>query len=149
MTTFTSYRKAFPFFLILVIITILSGCYSVKTLPKSEIFNADKKYYYIHSGNKSYRLTNISESDGILLGTIDNREVFHSKNKAIRFYIAPDTILKVDETNVSIPLKNVVKVETYRVNGIGIFTTIAGVAGFTLTAALVTYIIAYSVAVHH
>ncbi len=129
---------------IIIITSCLQGCYSLKIIPENEISGYDNKYVYVHSGYNTNRISNAVVEDGILTGTIETKEVFHPRNKAIHIYFAPDSILKKGAENVSIPLENIARVEKYRLDGLRLITGIAGTAGYIVTSYLTLFIIAYS-----
>ncbi|MFZ0280752.1 MAG: hypothetical protein WAL29_03835 [Bacteroidales bacterium] len=144
MTSLKDICKFSCLFIILAFETALSGCYSLQHIPANEMTDPGNKYTYIHSGYNSYRISDISATDGFLTGTIEEKEVFHSKNKAIHIYFAPDSIVKKGESHIFIPFENIVSVEKFRLEGARVLAGFAGAAGYAITAVLTLYIIAYS-----
>ncbi len=86
---------------------------------------------------------------GVLTGTIDDKDVFHPKNKAIHIYFAPDSMVKKGDSHVFIPLENIVSVEKFRLDGVRLLAGFAGAAGYTLGALITLYIIAYTSSFDH
>ena len=149
MTSLKYFSKFSCLFIILVLATRLSSCYSLQYLPDSEITDPANKFTYIHSGLNSYRISDITATDGVLTGTIDGKEVFHPKNKAIHIYFAPDSMVKKGDSHVYIPLENIVSVEKFRMDGLRLLAGFAGGAGYTLGALITLYIIAYTSSFQH
>lgn len=128
-----------------IVITCISGCFTIKTIPKSGIGPDGKKYFYVHSGGTVNRITNIEVNDTALTGTIDNGEVFHEMNRQVDIYVAADPLKRLNEKNeLTIPLDYIVKVDTYRLDIPRLIRNIAGFTGYIGTAYLTIWIIAWS-----
>lgn len=138
MQKYSDYQKTVALFLAGLIMFTFSGCYTLRGIQKGEMQYAAGKYYYIHGVNTAYQINNAVISNGVLTGSITHLPEPPKKKDIVHIYVAPDSVIKKDGNNVSIPFKNIAKAETNKVDGAKtvIFTT--GMAVGTLfTLALI------------
>jgi len=94
----------------------LPGCYSTRSISKSEIQYANRTYYFIHGRNTSYRISSVNISNGILSGFIDYSATV-TKNRSIHIYVAPDSAIVKSNEAVSVPFSSIAKVEVDKIDG--------------------------------
>ncbi len=116
MHKFKEYQKLVALLLSAFMIFELPGCYSLRSIPKSEIQYASKTYYFIHGRNTSYRISSVIITNGILSGYLDYSAIV-KKNKSIHLYVAPDSAIVKSNESISVPFNSIAKVEVNKVDG--------------------------------
>jgi len=120
--------------LLLSVLFITTGCYSLKEIPRKDIALTGRTIYVIHTADTSYILTGSDCSGGFIKGTIDPDNSRTPRLRTVHFYIAPGSAVQQDGKMISVPVSNIAKVETARTDGIKIigFLTTAGFVGIPL-----------------
>src|SRR5512133_2590529 len=117
MQKFSDYQKTVALFLAGLIMFTFSGCYTLRGVPKGEMQYAAGKYYYIHGVNTAYQINNSVISNGVLSGSITHLPEPQKKKDIVHIFVAPDSVIKVNGSNVSIPFENIAKAEINKVDG--------------------------------
>jgi hypothetical protein len=140
MRKFNRFQKTLAWVLSLLVILQFSGCWTVKQVPRSQLGYSEKTYYFIHSQNSSYQITNTTLSEGILSGKVAGLAKAPEKGQSIHIYVAPDSAVRVNGDVISVASANIAKME---IDDIDVGRTIFTVAGVASAAFMVVVIIAW------
>ncbi len=138
----SEYQRTVALFLAGLIMFTFSGCYTLKGVHKGEIQYSAGKYYYIHGVNSAFQINNAVISNGVLTGKITHLPEPQKKKDIVHVYVAPDSVIKNDGSNISIPFENIAKAEINKLDGSKtvIFTT--GIAVGTVYAIVIIALLA-------
>ena len=142
MRKYNEYQKVVALFLSGLIMLTFSGCYSLRGIPKGEIQYAGGKYYYIHGVNSSFKINNVVISNGVLTGSSTYLPEPEKKKDVIHVYVAPDSAIKIDGRNISIPFENIAKAEINKVDGAKTVVTGAAIGVGTVYAVALIWLLA-------
>jgi hypothetical protein len=130
--------KIISILMIFILLIQLTGCYTTRVIPRSELNDSTGFDYVIHGKKSKYLLENTEISDGILYGKINLK--YHTGKKQILIYPSSDSIMKINSENIlSIPLDNIAKVEKRKLSALKVTLLSVGSAiGFLYLIAAIS-----------
>ena len=111
MKKHSPFSETLNILVISILMLPLTGCYSTRTIPASELAlpYSEKYSYVIRTPDSKYLLNNASISSDTLYGRISKTESGVRGNK-VRLYLSADSLLKVNTYSlVAIPLNSIDK----------------------------------------
>jgi hypothetical protein len=116
MKEYSQLQEFISVLMIFILMTCLSGCTSTKIISRSDLPLPDSSRYsrypyVVHSEKSKFLLEKSTISDGILSGTINQKDKsYHAKEK-IHLYLSSDSLIKIDKGEfLSVPMDEITKV---------------------------------------
>jgi hypothetical protein len=109
MTKQIQIQKIISIVMIFTLLVELTACYSTRNISTSEIMVSDK--YIIHSKNSAYFVDSVAISKGILTSRMDFSKKNYSNSKRINIYLSSDSLLKITNDHISLPLSCISKIQ--------------------------------------
>ena len=117
MKKYNVYQKVVALLLSAIIILEFTGCYSLRGVSKGEVPYSTKKYFFVHGPTSYLQINNVSISNGVLSGKINELIKTPVKGQSVHLFVAPDSAIKITGKIVQIPFNNIAKAEIYKVDG--------------------------------
>jgi hypothetical protein len=105
-----SLRKAIKTVIFLLACLLMTGCYSLKTVPVNSI-PAEREILVIHAENDYWNVDSCSISDGILTARICSDDVKIRKGNSAHVYAAPNSAVTVNGAYLAVPVVNIAKTD--------------------------------------
>ena len=106
--------------MVFVILIQITGCYSKKIIPASDLFYYPKYHYVIHYQKTSYPLENVNVSEGILSGYMNLLKDPNSGNQ-INIFPKSDSLIKIDTSMIlRLNLEDISKIERKEISAVKI-----------------------------
>ena len=106
--------------MVFVILIQITGCYSKKIIPASDLFYYTKYHYVIHYQKTSYPLENVNVSEGILSGYMNLLKDPNSGNQ-INIFPKSDSLIKIDTSMIlRLNLEDISKIERKEISAVKI-----------------------------
>lgn len=105
-----SLRKALRAVMFLLTCLLMTGCYTLKTVPVTGI-PAERQILIVHADENYWTVDNFSVSDGMLTGHIAPGDLKVKKGNSAHLYVAPTTAVTVEGDTVRVPTANMAKAD--------------------------------------
>lgn len=129
-----SLRKALRTVIFLITCLLMTGCYTLRTVPVNSI-PAERKILVVHADDNYWTVDSYSISDGILTAHISTPEVKINKGESAHIYAAPSSAVTLEGTTLTVPTANIAKADYHKIN-------LAETAGFGAIWASVLFTLA-------
>ena len=126
MGNLRNHKKIFLQALFLIITLGFSGCMTLKTIPVNSLdgLNDKRNFLRVHAEESYWLITNYSINDNVLKGDVISGSEKIRKGKITDVYAAPADAVRVENNTLTLPLKNIGKVDYPAVD---VFMVSAGV----------------------
>jgi len=105
-----SLRKALSAVMFLLTCLLMTGCYSLKTVPLTGI-PAERQILIVHADDNYWTVDSYSVSQGILTGHIGPDDLKVNKSNSAHLYVAPSTAVTVEGDTMTVPTANIAKAD--------------------------------------
>lgn len=105
-----SLRKALRAVMFLLTCLLMTGCYTLKTVPLTGI-PAERQILIVHADDNYWTVDSYSVSDGMLTGHIAPGELKVKKGNSAHLYVAPSAAVTVEGDTVRVPTANIAKTD--------------------------------------
>jgi hypothetical protein len=109
MKKYSEFQKFISVLMLFILMLEFTGCYSTKIISTSDISSSEM--YVIHLKKVAFSVYEVEISDSLLTGKLDLNKMKHASGNRTHIYLSVDSVLKVNNDNVSLPVKSIAKIE--------------------------------------
>lgn len=105
--------------ILIPLLVILTGCFSIKNLPASKISSMPmgKRVFFFHTADTVRIVYPVTGDNGQFSAIIVGSEnIPYTRLREVHIYAGPPSAIKIEGDKLSCPMENIAKVENYRMS---------------------------------